>query len=332
MSRRSAIRSREGPAVATTLSSAIHSEHQKLLGQVSELTALVANDPPDRERIRATSAALRRQLACHMALEERSLYPAYERVTGTDRAAASLVADHRDILRRLDRLSAPSTELGQSELNLVEGVWGVAAIVRMHLDKEEDLLLAELDRRLTPVEAAALLHTLQPDLPLAERLGPTEAILYNHVQDHLRNEQFAIDGYQRITARFDRSSYVGYLVAMILEDERRHHQLFSDLLASIEQRDSATPPAVPEVRPLPELAELREQLEQYLGFEQQDRTELASLARSLRSERDRSLWPVLVEIMRRDTDKHIHILQFLCRNATTPPRHRGSHCFGKRAG
>lgn len=308
--------------MTTAFSSALRNEHDRLLGQLRELTDLVGGDQPDEERVRAASAALRVELARHMAIEEQQLYPTYERLTGAHRATTSMVADHAEILRRLERLGtmdlpAPATGDGVAEL-----VWGVAALVRAHLDKEERLLLAELERRLAPTDASALLRSFQLDVPLSERLDAPDGLLYRHVQDHLRNEQFAIEGYRQITEGFDRSTYVGYLVDVILEDEQRHHKLFSDLLASIEQREAGHAPAVPDVAPLPELAALRTQLEEYLAFERQDRAELAALAKRLRGSEDDSLWPILIDIMRRDTDKHIHILEFLCRKARAVPQHR----------
>jgi iron-sulfur cluster repair protein YtfE (RIC family) len=319
--------------VTTLVSRVLQKEHERLLDQVAALTELATAPvlPGSAERTRGlaeAAASLREHLVQHIAIEERVLYPTFERVTRTPNVTASMIADHREIVQRLERICAATAVNDHDDApptdhsSVAAEVWGLAAIVGMHVDKEQELLFGELDRRLTPVDATALLRNLELDMPLTEQLDPAEASLYSHVRAHIANEQFAIDGYQQIATTYDRSTYVGYLVDLILEDEKRHHQLFADLLATIEQRaaeDRSTP--VPEVRPLPELDELHSKLESYLQFEKQDRDELAQLSKALRSQPADSLWPLLIDIMRRDTDKHIHILQFLCRNASARPTH-----------
>jgi hypothetical protein len=51
--------------------------------------------------------------------------------------------------------------------------------------------------------------------------------------------------------------------------------------------------------------------------EQADREELRRLRRELRKFEDRTLWGLLVELMQRDTDKHIAIVDFAQRLAKT---------------
>ena len=47
-----------------------------------------------------------------------------------------------------------------------------------------------------------------------------------------------------------------------------------------------------------------------LHQEEQDLCELKALRRDLRDVKDTTLWDLLVELMQRDTDKHIAILRF----------------------
>ena len=51
--------------------------------------------------------------------------------------------------------------------------------------------------------------------------------------------------------------------------------------------------------------------EELLAAEQQDAVELKRLAKSLRRSSRRSLWPLLIDAMTRDTAKHEAILRFL---------------------
>ena len=62
-------------------------------------------------------------------------------------------------------------------------------------------------------------------------------------------------------------------------------------------------------------AALREATDRLLENEKKDREELKALRRELRSFEDTTLWALLVELMQRDTDKHIAILGFAQRHA-----------------
>jgi hypothetical protein len=55
--------------------------------------------------------------------------------------------------------------------------------------------------------------------------------------------------------------------------------------------------------------------DQLLQKEQADAQELKRLRRELRDVKDTSLWGLLVDVMERDTQKHIAILRFAKRHA-----------------
>jgi hypothetical protein len=48
--------------------------------------------------------------------------------------------------------------------------------------------------------------------------------------------------------------------------------------------------------------------------EEQDRRELKRLRRQLRDVKDTTLWDLLVELMERDTERHIAILRFVSKH------------------
>ena len=73
---------------------------------------------------------------------------------------------------------------------------------------------------------------------------------------------------------------------------------------------AAVVPAPP--RPEPEHREvLLEQTRRFLEIERRDEVDLRSLAHELRHLREETMWPLLVELMRLDTEKHVRVLEYL---------------------
>jgi hypothetical protein len=65
-------------------------------------------------------------------------------------------------------------------------------------------------------------------------------------------------------------------------------------------------------------AEVLEVTERLLEREEGDLLELKRLRKELSDVKDTTLWGLLVELMERDTDKHIAILRFARRHARHP--------------
>ena len=100
---------------------------------------------------------------------------------------------------------------------------------------------------------------------------------------------------------------------LLIDDERRHHVLFEELAASLknEAELSGQDPVVPRMdfdRVDP--ANVRGLTDRLVEREQQDLRELKKLQKELRDVKDTTLWSLLVDLMQRDTDKHIAILRF----------------------
>ena len=126
------------------------------VGSASALDAL------DRAR-----RLLRRHLLPHMAAEESVLYPLIDRIAGYG-ASATMRHDHDEIRRRMEALGAPHapTETGRAaERDLRAELYGLDAIVRLHLAKEEELYYPLLDDSLDAADAGELFV----DLHRAER-------------------------------------------------------------------------------------------------------------------------------------------------------------------
>ena len=150
--------------------------------------------------------------------------------------------------------------------------------------------------------------------------GPSEWArdLYRHLTSHVAIERGLLEEY-RSAAEASSSKAFEYLVGLLIEDEMRHHRIFLELAESLETtslRPGAADPQVPYLdfkwtnkEPVLELTE------KLLKKEQQDALELKRLQHELREAKDTTLWGLLVELMQRDTEKHIAILRFVKKNA-----------------
>jgi hypothetical protein len=141
--------------------------------------------------------------------------------------------------------------------------------------------------------------------------------LYTHLTEHVENERGLLQAYAE-AAEATESKALAYLVRILMEDERRHHLLFSEMAASLKSESEKQPgePMIPrldfdEVAP----AAFRDATNHLLENEKKDRQELKRLRRELGAFEHRTLWGLLVDLMQRDTDKHIAIVDFAQRLA-----------------
>lgn len=144
--------------------------------------------------------------------------------------------------------------------------------------------------------------------------------LYDHLTSHVENERDVLVAYQELAENTDSPAFA-YLARLILEDERRHHQLLADLAESI--RASAELSSEP--LPIPDLGMFRvdrerilEQTEWYLEVERDDQKQLARLRKELRDVRDTTLWELIVRLIQHDNEKHRMILEFIHDRAKKP--------------
>ncbi|MGH9090898.1 MAG: ferritin-like domain-containing protein [Acidimicrobiales bacterium] len=129
---------------------------------------------------------------------------------------------------------------------------------------------------------------------------------------HVRDESYVLDRYREVAAATGDPG-TRFLLELVLADEDRHHEIFERLEASSE----AEPPegarvVPPPPRPEPEhRAVLLEHTRRFLEIERRDEVDLRSLAHELRHLREDTMWPLLVELMRLDTEKHVRVLEYL---------------------
>ena len=137
--------------------------------------------------------------------------------------------------------------------------------------------------------------------------------LHRHLTSHVEIERGMLEEY-RSAAEASSSKAFAYLVNLLIEDEIRHHRIFSELADSLETV-SLRPGVEPQVPHLDFNRTNKEAVldltEKLLEKEQQDALELKRLQRELRDVKDTSIWGLLVDLMERDTQKHIAILKFV---------------------
>lgn len=126
-------------------------------------------------------------------------------------------------------------------------------------------------------------------------------------QAHVREESYFLDEYEKLA---DSIADPGtrYLINLILEDERHHHDMFSRLAAATRGEGGEVPP-----RPMPSPEEARhilEATERFLEAENEDRVKLRKLAKELKT-LETGHWHLLVALTDLDTRKHVTILEFL---------------------
>ena len=137
--------------------------------------------------------------------------------------------------------------------------------------------------------------------------------MFEHLTDHTRREGAMLQEYAEI-AEATESNALRYVITMLLDDERRHHRYFNELAASLksEAELSAEEPVVPRLDlDRVDRDDLRDTTRRLLEHEKSDAKELERLAKELKDVKDTTLWGLLVDIMVRDTEKHIAILRFV---------------------
>jgi len=140
-----------------------------------------------------------------------------------------------------------------------------------------------------------------------------ERQMFTYLTDHMRREGAMLEEYVA-AAEDTRSKALGYLVNLLIEDEHRHHRFFSELASSLksEAELSGVEPVIPRLDlRLVDKAELLAVTRRLLEHEQSDAAELKRLHKEMRDLQDTTLWGLLIEVMQRDTDKHIAILKFV---------------------
>jgi rubrerythrin len=163
------------------------------------------------------------------------------------------------------------------------------------------------------------------DMSDASSAGPSawERELHAHLTSHVERERGMLQEYKS-AAETSPSKALRYLVNLLIEDEIRHHEILNELAESLENEAmlGGRDPIIPNMdfdQPANRDAVI-DLTDQLLKKEQDDAQELRRLGHELRDVKDTSLWSLLIDLMQRDTEKHIAILRFAKKH--TRPRKR----------
>lgn len=146
-----------------------------------------------------------------------------------------------------------------------------------------------------------------------EPIRDAELAIAAALREHGKNEGAVLAEYARLAERCEDPG-IRYLLELILADERRHHQQIEEMLHQVESFlwEVDVEPSVPSARRRGD-PELRAATDRLLEIEREDAAELRRLRRTVRTQPATSLLPLLVELMLRDTAKHIEILKHIKR-------------------
>lgn len=160
-----------------------------------------------------------------------------------------------------------------------------------------------------------MMQEMLSDMVIEPPVGASvwERELFEHLTSHIQRERLALQDYAE-AAEATGSKAFAYVVGLLMEDERRHHELFMSLAASLKSEAElrSEDPEIPYLdfdRVNPD--RVRELSVRLLNNELDDAGELKRLHRMMHDIRDTTLWDLLVKLMRRDTDKHIAMLRFV---------------------
>lgn len=143
--------------------------------------------------------------------------------------------------------------------------------------------------------------------------SPADRHLYAHLTSHVETERGLLERYGAIAEKTQSQAF-RYLVDLLIEDEIRHHRLFAQLAETLKDEALAggRNPSVPYMDfDRADSGAVLDATKELIDNEEHDARELKHLQRELRDVKDTSVWSLLVELMQRDTDKHIAILRFV---------------------
>lgn len=138
---------------------------------------------------------------------------------------------------------------------------------------------------------------------------------------HGSEEGAILSRYEQLVHR-EPAPEIRYLVGLILEDERRHHQMLGELANTIAWGWSRWSPdrSVPELtvdKASSDRSDLVDATKDLIRAEERDRAELQRLRKRLRPYADTTLWSLIVDTLVLDTEKHLRILKFILSHTTT---------------
>ena len=156
----------------SSLPRVVRDEHRDLVARI-ELLRSVADSigstaiEPLREGVGQAYSFLIHQLIPHAQAEEQVFYPTVGRVLRAVETTETMSRDHLEVIRLTEELEAlrqrlfyePVSESDERALRRV--LYGLYAIIKLHLAKEEEIYVSILVARLQPEEVDHLVQAMQ---------------------------------------------------------------------------------------------------------------------------------------------------------------------------
>ena len=133
-----------------------------------------------------------------------------------------------------------------------------------------------------------------------------------HLERHGEDEGAILESYRLVVERSSAGEVIQFLVKLILDDEKRHHQVFAQMANEFRSFLWEIPvePSSPTLETHAD-PDLLAETKRLLAFEKKDAQEPKRLRQILKSGQPSSLNPLMVELMLLDTAKHIAILEHI---------------------
>jgi hemerythrin-like domain-containing protein len=149
----------------------LRDEHSKLYPQVEVLRSAgdVINEgltTQAHDRVEQAHNFLTRQLSAHAKAEEAALYPMVQKIMGSDLSTETMVRDHIEIKRLTDELGTLRFHPSQLSITSIQAaalrrvLYGLYAVIKLHLAKEEEIYLPLLDSKLTAEDAKSMFESM----------------------------------------------------------------------------------------------------------------------------------------------------------------------------
>lgn len=160
---------------AESLIEGIKRDHRRVLSDVADLEALLgrgrAARPASAARLAELVAMLEREFGTHMAAEDEVLYPAVLKALPASRGSVEpLFDEHAELRLMLERLIETMHEEPDPDRDeqIAVQVADMAELLRIHIRKEESLILSVTARLLRPEDIEAVWNRLHSE---ASRVG-----------------------------------------------------------------------------------------------------------------------------------------------------------------
>ena len=156
----------------TTLPQRIRDEHRELIARIELLPTVAdsigsASTESIREGVGQAYTFLIHQLIPHAQAEEQVLYPTVGRLLRAVEATETMSRDHLEVIRLTEELEALQLHLFYTAVSEADEqalrcvLYGLYAIIKLHLAKEEEIYLPILEARLPDSEVNGLVEALE---------------------------------------------------------------------------------------------------------------------------------------------------------------------------